>query len=187
MANRADNFNRANSNPIGVPSDGGSAWVNLLGTYEVVSNQAYGGGHASPVCYLEASSSSVDITTKISFVAINAGIAFRIIDASNFLFCTINSTQLSLWKKVDGVDSQIGATQTIAYSALAPLKVTVDSANLITCYYNGVSKLSLTASENSTGTKHGLRNAATTNRFDDFSITDISVSVPVILNTRKEL
>lgn len=167
---RSDNFNRANENPLNIPSDAGTAWVNLLGTYEVVSNQGYGGGHANPVAYLECSTANVDISVNLSIAATNAGIAFRVVDASNFLFCICTSTQLSLWKKVAGVDTQIGTTQSITYSALAPLRVTVNSSSNITCYYNGASILAQTDTALNTATKHGMRNTATTNRFDDFVV-----------------
>lgn len=172
MANRTDNFNRANNaSSLGTPSDAGSNWVTVAATWGIFSNAAYApssGGSA----YLESSLSDCDVQLTVPVVA-DGAIAARIVDFTTYeecLYCGIKSDGLRLYEKTFGGGfSLIGSHTTSGVSNGDTIKVTCNGT-AITVYQNGVSRISVTSSLNTTATKHGLYAFDSTARFDDFSI-----------------
>jgi hypothetical protein len=177
VTNRTDNFNRADG-AIGTPSDAGSAWVQNLGTWNVLTNQARittNDTHAT--CVLESSVSNVEVQATIPTVGGGVGhsIVARCADSSNFIMFQIKSASVEMWKRVGGSFTQLGTTVSNTFVANDVIKLTCDG-NTINGYVNGVLKIGpITESAGSTNTKHGLyANQNSTGRFDDFSITEIT-------------
>lgn len=172
MANRADTFNRSDSSTaLGTPSDGGSAWVVVAGTWGVISNTGYcpTDSGSQNIAYLECSEAdgtvAVDVTT-LGF----AGITFRYSDSSNYWLLVESGGDLLLYKNVAGSFTQVGGTA----FGVGTARYSVDlSGSSITVRANGGSALITgTDSHNSTATKHGLRTySSTAARFDNFDFT----------------
>jgi hypothetical protein len=190
MANRADNFNRAdNSSALGTPSDGGSAWVALQGTWGILSNQ--GGliadaGDSQDVAVLECGSSVVTVQTTITFGSCDVGLVARVVDSTNYLLFAVNSsTGCKLYKRVGGTFTQLGTTDATTPVTGDVIRMSVSAGNAITCYRNGVHlpNLDSTDAAGSTATQHGIRSSgyvAATVSFNDFSITDDGGGPPTL-------
>ena len=176
MANRNDDFNRANG-AIGTPSDGGSAWESLQGVWSVVSNQAGNDGALGDEgVVLQASSAVVTVTVTFATHTSSGGIIVRASDQSNYFL--IHSSQATgtfvIFRKQSGTYTEIQSGGARAVSGDV-VKVTVTSGNLISVYKNDVFQTSVTDAFNSTATKHGIRSGGDSAfRFDSFSITDDS-------------
>lgn len=181
MTNRTDNFTRADvTGGMGTPSDGGSQWAAPTGNFGIISNTAYKfQGAAHQTSTLESSVTAVDVQATITAVgSTNGGIVARASDDSNFILHYWNGTSNILYKQVATVYTQLGSTFTGTLAANDVLKLSCDSSDLLTCYQNGVSRISATDSALNTVTKHGLESfgegTANSLRWDDFSITAIT-------------
>lgn len=176
MANRTDNFNRANSTAaLGTPSDGGSDWVAAAGTWGITSNKSYkvAPGGSFQAAYLEASTSTADVQATNTGPG-NTGLCCRLSDNSNFIFGQIVAGGVALWKGVAGTFTQIGATYTGSIAAGDVWKLTCDASNNLKLYQNGVLRVSATDAAGSSNTKHGYCDytSGSSVNWDDFSITD---------------
>lgn len=179
MTNRTDNFNRADSNTaLGTPSDGGSAWVAVSGTWGILSNAAYkvNADNVNQEAYLESSVSDVDVQVTIaSGTTQGPSIVARLADDNNYLnfLWLTDGVSLQMYKDVAGAFTQLGSTFTGTAAAGDVFKFTVNGSSL-TAFLNGVSRITATDSAGSTNTKHGIRsfrNITIAHSFDDFSIT----------------
>lgn len=186
MANRSDDFNRANSTSLGTPSDGGSAWAGSSSTYGTTSNQAYLSGSAgwNTAVWLEASSATGEAQiTFISGTSTNCGVLARVVDAQNFILGQFTSTNLFIFKRVAGTFTQIGSTYSGGAAANDVFKITA-SGNSLALLQNGNTRVSGTDAAHNTATKWGfVENNGNTIRYDDFSFTDTAVaskSLPAI-------
>ena len=183
MANRSDDFNRAdNSASLGTPSDGGSAWVAAAGTFGIQTNKAakISSDSVWQTAYLEASTSSADVQGTITTNSANSlGLCARLADNNNFLMGYVSPGNAYLFKRVGGTFTQIGTTYTGGFADQDVLKLTIDGSNNIALYKNGSSiKTGSGITDGSTNTKHGLVFFNTTSvRVDDFSITDTGAAV----------
>lgn len=181
MANRSDNFNRANGSLNGsTPSDSGSTWTCTTGG-SVTSNEFQHSGGIPECNTLEASSADVDVqaTLTVSPPSLGrAGLIARFVDSNNFWFVEIRAGTNTgkILKRVAGTSSQV------ATSTLTPANGDVFRFNAqgdrLRLYQNGVLRADTGTGQtfNQTATKHGLglEAANTTARWDDFSITDLS-------------
>ncbi len=182
---RSDNFNRANEDPLNVPSDGGSAWVELLGTdWNVNGNVARIGGvvWTPAVTYLEASNSNVIVKAKMTAAPSspnsNWGLTARIVDADNHwrVVYRINVPDLALQKRVAGSFTTVGTPAAGSLSVNDEVSLEVNSSHQWTVKVNGSPVITgVTDSDNSSGTKHGLvahfNSGPDTMSWDDFSVT----------------
>lgn len=174
MPNRSDNFNRANSaSSLGTPSDSGSAWVALSGTWGINSNQGYlVTDNGDDLAYLEASLADVTVqVTRADNLGTHVGICFRVSDVNNYWVWHGNDSGRFLKKFVSGSPTTVYSDA----SAINPndvISVTA-SGSSITAYINGVSITNTTDSFNSTATKSGIYSHFSdgTGRWEDFSIT----------------
>lgn len=179
MTNRVDNFNRAdNASLMGSPSDGGSAWSAVQGTFGIVANTGYdsGGFTQYNVAALESSVANVEVQVTLSTVGSGTaqGLSARLADISNFLWAAyIPGSGVVIRKVVAGSETQLGSAAHTASNGDV-LKFSVDG-NTLNLYVNGVLKVGpITESAGATNTKHGLFTySENTARFDDFSITEI--------------
>ena len=172
MANRSDDFNRANGS-LGTPSDGGSAWVLHAGTWGVASNECQKSANDTTfeIATLEASSTQVEVQATL-VVQANDGLVVRAADNNNFIMGQVTSGTLAIYKRVAGTFTQIGTNYSGTTSNGDVYKLTVDASNLISFYQNGTLRKSGTDSAGSSNTKHGLMMRGISSRWDNFSITD---------------
>jgi hypothetical protein len=180
MTNRTDTFNRADTtNAIGTPSDGGSAWSQVNGTWGIASNTAYSSSAGSEShCALESSVSAVEVEATLTVVDSQCGLTGRLADVNNYITVIVEAPQARLFKYVAGVYTQLGSTYTATMNNGVVIKLRMDSANDITVYVDGVSRITANDAAGSSNTQHGLRIHASGNtRFDNFSITAISGTI----------
>jgi hypothetical protein len=183
VANRSDDFNRANSTTaLGSPSDGGSAWVAQSGTWGVSSNQGYNASVGNQeTAVLDSGTSNVDVVFATPTVGNDIGVIARAADNSNYLLLAWTSgTGYRLFKNVAGSFTQLGSTVSGTQGAGDTIEIKADAANAITGYHNGSAIVGpVTDSAGATNTKHGIRaHVDSTTRYDTFSITDLVTSTP---------
>lgn len=178
--NRTDSFNRADSaSSLGTPSDAGTAWSALYGTWGVSGNAAYCPSNTVfGVAALEASAADADVqvTYRGPDPAANVGPAARVTDADNGIYLYNYAGTFYLVKNVAGaftvLDSAAGST---ADGSVLRVRCQGDQ---VTAYLNGSPLIGpVTETFNQSATKHGLFNGGlygTANRFDDFSVTDLA-------------
>jgi hypothetical protein len=173
---RYDNFTRANSSSsLGSPSDGGSAWTALTGTWGISSNQAINiTGGTNNIAVLSSTFSDVSATFTLptyTFGVTQVGVVVRASDANNFIF--LEAAQgIFLKKYVAGSLNQIIATGSPASGDRYQI---VCIGSTITCYQNGVLLFIVTDSFNQTATNHGLyANTDNTTPLTDFAALDAS-------------
>jgi len=198
LANRADNFNRADTsgNNIGTPSDGGSAWINTLsGSWDIGSNQAKEtSGTGQVICVLEASTALATVQATATNLGSNAGLVLCVSDDNNYIVGVFApGFSMAVYKRVAGSFTQLGSTYGGSISNGDVFALERDASDNIAFKQNGVSRVTATDSFNNTATKHGLRaNSDTSVRFDDFSITDNSggggggTVIPVFMNQYRQ-
>ena len=182
---RSDTFNRSDG-AIGTPSDSGSAWSVVNGTWEVSSNQARetGGAGTFQRCVLEASTSEAEVQVTLAAVASKQmAIAGRHSSGSNYWLCRCygDSSLLRIYKVETGTQTFMdGYSGTVADGDVIRFRF---EGNVITVYQNGTQRIQVTDSFNSTATQYGLVEAGFTGaRWDDFSITDLTPSgFPAVL------
>lgn len=170
--NRTDTFNRADG-AIGTPSDAGAAWQVLSGTWNIVSNEATSSSFSGRAVL---NSGSANVLAKVTQRGTGGiGIVFRAVDANNYMYAQVGTTQIRIRSVVAGVDTvlkQVGFVPAI--NDVFDLIVT--SANLISMRVNGIQRITHTSSQFSTATLHGLwaTNSGGTFIYDDFTISNIT-------------
>jgi hypothetical protein len=191
MANRADTFNRADSSvALGTPSDAGSAWSALSGTWGISSNQArkVTAADGQHIAVLESSAADVEVqcTFPVLENGADAGLVLRVVDTSNYLLVAVRGaggTRLELYKRVAGAETLLGAGDGSNVTAGCVVKA-VANGSTINVYVAGLLALGpITESAFSSATQHGIRAYLGTSgdaagspgavRHEDFSITDL--------------
>jgi hypothetical protein len=167
----SDDFNRADGSP-------GASWVQISGTWVIVSNQLSPGTTGGTVvlrCATAMATSdnyaqaTVTATTAVSHgvwcrgdLTLNSGYAVR-----------NNGTNWALFSVVGGTFTSIGT-----YSAAAVVGDVVKIqavGSTIKVFINATERISVTDTAVTTGTATGLRSEANTGiRFDNFSAADVS-------------
>lgn len=187
MTDRADTFIRSatadwSSGGGNVPSDGGSAWVNLSGTWGIAvgGTQAYQpGGTAQSVTVLESSIyASLYAQVTLDTMANTCGLCLRALDNSNRIQVQLqpfSGPVTTLFKRVGGSFTTVGSAYGGAIASGDTVKLAVGASDDFTVYINTVSRITGTATIGSgidTATRHGLHDDTTTTaRFSAFSIT----------------
>lgn len=181
MGNRSDNFDRANSNTaLGTPSDGGTDWVAVSGTWGIDTNRGYNvSGGGSEIAYLESSAANVETQVTAVVLGSEASIVHRLADVNNYIMLIYGDSvggQFLIYKNVGGVLTEL-ATAAATFAANDVIKFR-SNGNTHTGYLNDVQKITVDDAAGSTNTKHGLRvNGTSAPRFEDFSITDLDAVV----------
>lgn len=175
MSNRTDDFNRADSTTtLGTPSDGGSAWSVLSGTWGISTNRGYNvSGGGQEVAVLESSAADVDVQITLQTFSSNVGLILRATDDSNYILLSIDGTA-ELYKRVGGSFTLLQGTSVTPLTG-ETWKLTA-SGNTVKFYKNGVQQgTDQDVSGIGSDTKHGIRaHNDSTSRLDDFSITDLT-------------
>jgi hypothetical protein len=188
------NFTGANGAPLpsGLSAQNAPLSTPTASTFEIQSNSLAATAVPNPsgAVFYETSGGtadddiSLDVTLGASGGAGSTGLAFRQTDGDNYLIAFINpSGAYRLFSNVAGSFTQIGTTYTIAgfnRTTTYTIRV-VFSGTSITCYLDGVSRVTGTSSVNQTATRHGARLADTFVRLDDF-ITTSSVTNSIAID-----
>lgn len=162
-----DSFNRAdNTGGLGV-TDTGQSWQNIVGSWQVKTNHAEATGSGDQVNCVSGLSDGT-ILAKVTSGGNAAGIAFRVVDSSNYWCITIRNDSFSqLTKVVAGVKTSAGNLNAPTYVAGAELKVVL-AGSTIQLYYNGVLRNTYTDATHQSATLHGLYSSFTGTQQDDF-------------------
>lgn len=181
MANRSDNFNRADSaTSIGAPSDGGSGWTVSAGTWGITGNTLYrasGSGYA--VAYLDAGVSAGTVSAKMTAAA-SAGIAMRVADGTNFVWLQCTGGTVYLWKRVAGTFTQLGSTYSGGYTTGDTFSLTVDSAGNWVAKKNSTSIITATDNVHNTATGVGFGWESNSATWDDFGFAEVDTTAPTL-------
>jgi len=182
VAAQTDAFGRADSSTTLGTTDTGQTWSVLSGTWGISSNAAYEPGAVNGAQHAVVTDSGlsdcvVQVTVPVlSGLSGNAGVVFRATDDSNYWRFVIGGATDNNWyfqKKVAGSFSLVGTGGGVAAGDV--LRVVL-GGNTITVFKNGTQMATTTDSFNSTATKHGMSNSAssagqgTVARLDDFSV-----------------
>lgn len=172
-----DSFDRANStNSLG-NADTGQAWINsvVLGNpIGINSNSAYSASAVDCTAVVSCASNNGDLSIVVGAFADNMGITFRYSDNSNYVYAVVSNSVSKFYIVGKLAGTAFGGSSAAGYyisgvtlSAGDTLKITM-SGTSITVYVNGVSKGTLTISQNAANTGHGIKINGTTARINSF-------------------
>lgn len=174
MTSFTDDFNRADGSP-------GAGWVQVSGTWVIVSNQLSPGTTSGTVLLRAATAmASNDNYAQVTIAATTAvshGVWCRGNDDLTSGYAVRNNgTNWALFSVVAGAFTSIGTYS----AAAAPGDVVKIQAagSTITVHINAVERINVTNTAVTTGTTVGIRSEANTGiRFDDFTGADVTASV----------
>src|SRR6188508_969578 len=193
---RADTFVRAdNASSANSPSDGGSNYVPLAGTWGIISNKLYcasavnSGVNTPLMVSLDTGvpdfSVKYNITWPASAAVSSAGIAVRVTDNSNYYVVqfgrnSADMVQASVYKVVAGVITQLGSTLNVGTFADGTNQdyIVRCRGNQLSMIYNGTVYQAIVDNTFLTQTKMAFRvfdGAGTAGNLDRF--TNLTVSV----------
>ena len=172
-----DSFDRANStNSLG-NADTGQMWINsvVLGNpIGISSNAAYSASAVDCTAVVDCVSSDGALSIVVGAFDDHTGITFRYSDDSNYVYAVVSNSVSKFYVIGKLAGTSFGGSSAAGYyisgvtlSAGDTLKI-VMSGTSITVYVNGVSKGTLTITQNSTNKKHGIKINGTTARIDSF-------------------
>lgn len=189
-----DTFNRADSaTSLGTTSDGTTVWTDLVGTWGILSNQAYLAANATDaLTVIDAGTADGTVSVVCRTTVGNQGIAFRVVDASNYwraVFVTANSIYVQ--QCVAGVLTNMGGTPMTQALADGDVLSVVLSGTSIVVQLNGVTKVSITDATFQTATKVGLCQSVggdPSYKYDDFTVVfgGLAPTTPGLLGTRRQ-
>lgn len=172
MTNRSDNFNRADdASSLGTPSDGGSAWSALAGTWGVSSNQGYCPTPGTRGIAVLTAAADVDVEFTVGNNNSHE-LVFRASDVNNLFLLACAGGFFLLFKREAGtftqlVDYSTGLTggDSIGVRAVG---------TTIQVFKNGVQLGSdYTSSFNQTAAGCGIATTSSAARFEDFSAAEV--------------
>lgn len=171
-----DSFTRADSAvSLGTTTTGAKVWSALSGVWGVLSNQAYVATTGTePVAVIDAGVADCTVSVVCRPTVGKQGLAFRVVDISNFWRTVALGGNLYLQKTVATVLTDAPGSPIAQALADGDTLSVVLSGTSIIVKVNGVTKYSITDSQFQTATKHGLAEAVsgdTAAKFDDFSVT----------------
>lgn len=167
----SDTFTRADSTTTLGNAETGQAWSALAGTWGISSNTAYTTTTTAPgSAVVDSGVSNCIIKAKIATQQGGAYVAFRAVNATNFLFFGNNGgTAYKLYKLVANILTEVGSYAQAPQNGDS-IKITA-IGNTITCYVNDIQLIQATIADLNTATKHGFCSYNATNaRWDDFSV-----------------
>ncbi len=200
MANRSDDFNRANCSDMvaageATPSDGGSPWVNAISSWGIFSSKAYGaGGGANTITYLDcgagAGDGTIQMTIKSSASGAASGFAIRVkISDSSCYFVKVTASQIFLYYFNGTTETLVsGGGGSIAINDVLSV---VFTGGTFVCKVNGTTQWTISsgASNNLTEIRHGLyAHADASTTWDDFSFVGgspatLTQGIPAVVST----
>jgi hypothetical protein len=182
----SDSFNRANSTTTLGSTDsynGGTAkvWTNqdTTGTWGINTNRAYVQTDAQNrmITVVSSGISNGTVEADITWATgAYVGLNFRNTDLNNFFDICINSTSLVLRKYVSGSSTTLGTYNFTAVNGTIYHIAATFNGSTITISLDGVQRITVTDSFNSTATLHGLRSPTSVFNayYDNFVVSDLS-------------
>jgi hypothetical protein len=167
----SDDFNRADGSP-------GANWVQVSGTWVIVSNQLSPGTTGGTVLLRAATAmASNDNYAQVTITAttpVSQGVWCRgDPDLTSGYALRNNGSNWALFSVVGGTFTSIGTYSAAAVAGDVAKVQAVGST--ITAYINGISRINVTNTAVTTGTSVGIRSEANTGlRFDNFSAADVT-------------
>lgn len=170
-----DNFNRADSDTVGV------GWVEESGDWDIASNQLV--RQSSPGGNNELSrpaSESFDdgwaevvlVTSPTATVQGNVLIRFNFTSDSGYLAGWVSTGSLVLVRRDSGSNTQIGSATGLTFASTDVIRIEA-IGTAIKVYEDGVQRISVTDANYTTG-RQGLRSAASASyTFDDFASQEV--------------
>jgi hypothetical protein len=181
MTNRVDTITGSIGASLATPSDGGSNWVQSIGSWSLdgsTGTSVASNSVANANAVLESSTTDVEVVTSMQVGAGAKGPLVRQVDSTNFYYGNVRSDNTPRIVKIVGgtatVISSESTGNTSAGTHDVKLRVTGTNPVLLTLYVDGVQKA--TASDSTelfAGTKHGMYASSNTLLFYSFSSTDI--------------
>jgi hypothetical protein len=178
-----ESFNKADSDTLGPDL----SWTELSGDWDVVSNTARRGSSAG-LARANADVSGTDHYVQISVVARSSnngqGVVARKDSTSTvtLYYARIQGSgvgnSVELFKAVSGTLTELGSDSAVTVSLPDILKLECDGSTIST-YWEGGLEHSLTDTAVTTGTRGGIRTAATTGTeiLDSYEIADLDTGV----------
>lgn len=169
----SDSFDRTdNAASLGI-AETGQAWTNNAGVMGITSNQAKRQTAVVAVSTVNAGVSDCTISVDLN-VQLNAGIAFRLSDPSNYLMARIFTTDslLQVYTIINGAATLIGSyafTPTVGH--VYNLAVQCNGPSIVVLL-DGVERVNVSSTHNQTVTNHGItvRNSSANDTFDNFKV-----------------
>jgi hypothetical protein len=167
-----DSFNRADSSTTLGNLDTGQAWAVLSGTWGISSNTAYqSAGGTQNVAVVDVGSANFDATIVISTVGADGGFVCRATDDNNYLLVTLGTGGGWVYKRVAGSFSYAGSgTATTPAIANGDVVRIIGVGDAIRVIVNDAVVAGVIESFNNTATKVGLRDYASSQRVDSFTV-----------------
>ena len=174
MTSFSDDFNRADGDP-------GAGWVQVSGTWSIVSQQLSPGASGATIIIRPATSMATSDNyaqvTIAATTAVSQGVMCRSDSTgANGYLLRNNGTNWGLFKAVSGTFTAIGTTYTAAAAAGDVAKIQAVGST-IKGFVNGVERISVTDTAVTSGTNTGIRSQSTSGlRYDDFLAADVGAS-----------
>lgn len=164
--------------PTNTPAATWSVLIGAAGQLTISSNRVVSSGAAgnyTDVCDSGASDCTIKATVQCVGATAEAGIAFRVQDASNFWYATgyAGDGHSYLYKVSAGsTTNPTSSAGSMGVTSGVDFTLEVDlSGSSITVKVNGTTAYTFTDSSFSTATKHGLRsNSSSANQWDAFEV-----------------
>lgn len=166
-----DTFNRAdNASGLGI-ADTGQSWQTISGSWQISGNQAVANGSGNQIAVIPSGISDATILANVKSSGNGVGLAFRVVDSSNYWFVHIRNDGFSqLLKVIGGSSTSVGNLASPTYSDGTELKVILNGST-ISLYYGGVLRNTYNDAALQTATMHGLFASFSGTWQDNFTIS----------------
>lgn len=168
----SDSFDRPDSTTSLGIADTGQAWTSILRTFGISGNKA-ATTVADAAAHLDSGVADADITCDITHGGDN-GLAFRSTGTSNFMVARLGANKVQAYRRQSGAYTLVGeAAMALTVGQAYAFRVACFGST-IDVYVDGVKKLTVTDSFQSTATAHGLYGSHFNgSRWDNFTVDTV--------------
>lgn len=179
---RWDTFTRSNSTTtINPPNDGKSNWVTGKQTggtsvWGIATGNAYynEADTVNSTAVLETGFSNGFLeVTPVGTIDTYFGMIGRYQDAKNYIAGIYNNGYFQVYECVNGVMTQKGSSVAVTVSAYLPIRLWIDSSNVIKLYQYSTLKLSTSSNLFTSETKWGILARTSTAKFWRFKVRQL--------------
>lgn len=179
LTTRWDVFKRSNSTTtINPPNDGKSNWVTgkVTGgtsTWGISAGNAYytgSEGNLVATSVLETGFSNGFLEVTPTVIDTNFGVIGRYQDEYNFIAGVYNNGYFQVFECVAGTLTQLGSSVAVSLSTYLPIRLWIDSSNVIKFYQYSTIIISTSSTKFTTATKWGIFARTPTARFWRFKV-----------------
>ena len=179
----SDTFNRLDSTTTLTNTETWQPWIPLLGTWGIASNNAYTPTSLNnSIAVFDCLNGNIDLTCAVSnsaWTSVYGGVVLRATDVNNLLIFVSNNAGNMLYKKDGGVYTQLATNALIPVNNTEYINRVVANGNVITCYIDGVQKLTYTlvgdevAKFGIAKTKFGMHSSSSAFRFNNLKCNSL--------------